>query len=244
MYVRDETSVGVEITHRDSWTIFDVLGVTSCLIGMAIVVFIVSAIFIGNENIMLIVFRYVMSLMGIFIPILWIKKRYGLFKEALGLTKGHLSLTALVILGVIPAVVYSILIRLSPLWYLWGQTPLPVNEISNYYLYLILLPISVVGFVMFVLGPIAEEVMHRGLIYGYFRVKFGVFFAIILQAFIFSLSHIGFIYGGKALYFTLSYFVAGILFGILYEKSGSLYPSMICHGMSNFLLTILAFGLM
>jgi len=229
-----ELPTRIEKIPLSKWTIFDVAGVQFCIFASAIIVFIASELFIKNEKIALIFFRYLFSLATLFFPIVWIRKRYSLSKEVLGLRKGHLGLPSLVSIGVITALIYSFLKRLSPLW---RESALAAVNMPNLYAYLVLMPISISGFSTIVLVPISEEVMDRGFIYGYLRKKLGVSFGLVLQALLFSLLHVDYIYG-DALYYIFNRFLTGIVLGVLYETTGSLYPSIICHGLFNYLVII------
>ena len=87
---------------------------------------------------------------------------------------------SLVLIGILPAIIYSFLLWMTPLW---RSLPALTNmKASDYYIYLILAPISINGFATLVLTPISEEVLDRGFIYGYLRRKLGIVFGLILQA--------------------------------------------------------------
>lgn len=77
-----------------------------------------------------------------------------------------------------------------------------------------------------VMGPIAEELTFRGVIYAGLRKSGRLFPAILLQAFLFGLMHLNlnqFCYS----------FLLGIAFGILDEVTLSLWPGIIGHVMIN-----------
>lgn len=79
------------------------------------------------------------------------------------------------------------------------------------------------------LGPIAEEVFFRGFAYPVFRRKMGVRNAIILVSSVFALLHmnlVGF----------LPIMVLGVLLAYLYEKTGSLIPSIVVHMIHNLII--------
>lgn len=228
---------------RANWTIFDILGILLCWIGIIIVYAIISAVLIDSEIIAHRIGSYVSTLSGIFIPILWIRKKYNLYKQALGLRRGILSLPAIIIVGVLPAIIYCILVRLSPVWE--NESALAGLELSEQYINLMLFPITIVGFTMVVLTPISEEIIVRGLLYGYLRNKCGVFLGLFIQALLFSFLHIIFLpnIGSNAWLFSLfSSCIVGIFLGVLYEKSKSLYPAIICHGTINYFFIVLSVG--
>jgi membrane protease YdiL (CAAX protease family) len=218
------------------WTIKDVLIVTSCSLLSGIVFYILILILFDDNKVTFRLARYVMSLITIFFPLFWVKRKYKLSKEVLGLKKGNLSLLSHVFIGALTAITYSLLIQLTPLKYRI-QLTLTDLKIADSYVYLILLPFSISGFATLILAPVSEEIMDRGFIYSYFRRKLGVIPGLFLQALLFSLLHFNYIYGNT---FNLisNRLMIGLILGILYERTGSLYPSMICHGMFNYLAII------
>ena len=77
-----------------------------------------------------------------------------------------------------------------------------------------------------VAGPIAEELFFRGLLYGWLRVRIGVWRALWGTAFLFAFLHtdpVAF----------LPILGLGLLFGWVYEKTGSLAASMAVHIFHN-----------
>ena len=77
-----------------------------------------------------------------------------------------------------------------------------------------------------VIGPIAEELFFRGFAYPVFRKKVGVRNAILLVSVIFAMLHMNIV----------SFFpilALGILLAYLYEKTGSLIPSITVHVIHN-----------
>ena len=86
-----------------------------------------------------------------------------------------------------------------------------------------------------VLGPIIEEIFFRGFAYKAFRVRWGVRGALMGSALIFSALHMNLIA-------FLPIFVLGILLAYLYEKTGSLVPSMAVHVTHNLLMVIFTLG--
>ena len=92
-----------------------------------------------------------------------------------------------------------------------------INENSSF-LYVLM----VIG----IIGPLAEELAFRGIIYAGLRKSGRIFGAIMLQAFLFGLMHLNlnqFCYA----------FLLGIAFGILNEMTLSLWPGIIGHIMIN-----------
>jgi len=75
-------------------------------------------------------------------------------------------------------------------------------------------------------GPIAEEVFFRGVLYGFFR-RWGIAVALVLSTLIFLLSH-GFVHGVP-----VTQAVGGILFAAAYEVEGILTVPITIHCLGN-----------
>lgn len=87
------------------------------------------------------------------------------------------------------------------------------------------------AFVLFVLtsvlvAPIVEELFFRGFLFKGFRQKYGWKIALVLSALIFSLFH-----GQVAT--LLPTFLLGALFSYLYQRTESIFPSMLLHFLVN-----------
>ncbi|MDY6906333.1 MAG: CPBP family intramembrane glutamic endopeptidase [Thermodesulfobacteriota bacterium] len=85
-----------------------------------------------------------------------------------------------------------------------------------------------------VIAPIAEEVLFRGVIYGFFR-QFGIVTAIVLTTVIFAALHL------TTTTVPVIQAVGGVLFCIAYEKEKNLMAPIVIHMMGNG--AILAAGL-
>lgn len=89
-----------------------------------------------------------------------------------------------------------------------------------------------------VMAPICEETMFRGFIYGSLRPRLGAALSILVSAMIFGLVH--FDKGG-----ILGLIAIGIVLAYLFERTKSLLPCMITHGLWNgamFTATLILFG--
>ena len=75
-------------------------------------------------------------------------------------------------------------------------------------------------------GPIAEEVFFRGVLYGFFR-RWGIAVALVLSTLIFLLSH-GFVHGVP-----VTQAVGGTLFAAAYEVEGILTVPITIHCLGN-----------
>ncbi|MED1865956.1 CPBP family intramembrane metalloprotease [Fictibacillus nanhaiensis] len=77
-----------------------------------------------------------------------------------------------------------------------------------------------------VVSPIYEEIFYRGFLYTWFR-RWGIQKAMIFSSFIFMIVHI-------PTYNTLPVnFASGLVFCWVYEKTGSIIPAIIIHGVVN-----------
>jgi membrane protease YdiL (CAAX protease family) len=82
------------------------------------------------------------------------------------------------------------------------------------------------GFFTALLGPFLEEIFFRGFVYGLFKRKLGIFWGVILSAMFFA-----YIHANIASFFPI--FCLGIVLAYLYEKTGSLIPSIAVHIIHN-----------
>ena len=78
------------------------------------------------------------------------------------------------------------------------------------------------GFLMLILGPIAEEIMFRGIIYTSLRQKRRILPSLIFSALIFTFVHMQVIHFGEI-------FLMGILLAYLYERTRSLIAPIALH---------------
>ncbi len=93
-------------------------------------------------------------------------------------------------------------------------------------------------FTLGVLAPICEETLFRGFLYTSFRRYWGVFPSLLVSSLLFAGVHMD--AGGF-----LPLFGLGFLFGFIVERTKSILPSMVAHGLWNsgtFTLVLLLFG--
>ena len=103
-------------------------------------------------------------------------------------------------------------------------TPLPYSKL-HFLIYLL---------VGGVIGPVAEEILFRGILYGFFR-QWGAYTAVALSTLFFVLPHLT----GGNLPFTQ--IVGGVVFAIAYEREQSLLVPISIHCLGN--LAIFSTGL-
>jgi membrane protease YdiL (CAAX protease family) len=81
-------------------------------------------------------------------------------------------------------------------------------------------------FLACVAGPLFEETFFRGFCYPAFKKRWGVWPGLFLSAAFFGLIH-------QNLFAFVPIFVLGLILGYLYEKTGSLVPSIVLHIIHN-----------
>ncbi len=87
------------------------------------------------------------------------------------------------------------------------------------------------------LVPIVEEVLFRGILYRWLRERWGVPGAAVVSALCFSVLH-----GIPWLIPAIA--VLGILLAIIYENGGSVWPSVLAHGLYNSISVTLLYALL
>ena len=75
--------------------------------------------------------------------------------------------------------------------------------------------------------PVAEEFLFRGVVYRWMRGRWGVAGGTVVTSLVFALLH------PPGWVETPQIFLIGLLLAWLYERSGSLWPSMVLHGVNN-----------
>jgi membrane protease YdiL (CAAX protease family) len=92
------------------------------------------------------------------------------------------------------------------------------------------LAVSLLEFV--VLAPLFEELAFRGLLFGTLRRKFSWPASAMLSAALFAIAH------GYGMVGFVSVFWSGLLWAWIYEKTGSLLPSIFAHAANNLLVCL------
>ncbi len=82
-----------------------------------------------------------------------------------------------------------------------------------------------------ILGPILEELVHRGYFMNTFFPKSEFYLDVILSSFIFGLSHL--VLSHRDPISLLIYSILGLLFAIAYRVTGSLRFTIVCHSFYN-----------
>lgn len=91
-----------------------------------------------------------------------------------------------------------------------------------------------IGFVSAaIISPIYEEIFYRGFLYRFFSNRYGVLSGMIISSLIFTVVHI-------PTFNTLPVnFFSGLVFSWVYQKTGSIIPSILIHGIFNGIAVIL-----
>ena len=104
------------------------------------------------------------------------------------------------------------LLNIDPMRLIHVRLPSKIDEVLLFFL--------VGGLV----GPIAEEVFFRGVIYGFFR-RWGVLIAVVLSSALFVLAHLPGI--------PVTQLIGAVIFALAYEKAGSLTAPITIHVLGN-----------
>jgi CAAX protease family protein len=108
------------------------------------------------------------------------------------------------------------------------QADVIAPEGFSWYGLLLMLPLGGVAV------PMAEELMFRGLVYRWLRRRLSVAPSAVLSALLFGAVH-------GQLEVSAGAFVVGIVLALAYERSGSLWPSIIIHSVQNSVAIALMF---
>jgi membrane protease YdiL (CAAX protease family) len=87
------------------------------------------------------------------------------------------------------------------------------------------------GTLLIGVAPIAEEVFFRGFLYQAFRNSWGVLPGAVLSGLLFGAIHLEF-------FKLVQLAILGVILALLFEKTGSLWPPIILHGVNNTLAFI------
>jgi membrane protease YdiL (CAAX protease family) len=128
-------------------------------------------------------------------------------KKGLIWSAGFGAVTSIVCVGLFAA-------SMNPLTFIRAQIPTQSSDLIFFF---------VVGGI---LGPVAEELFFRGILYGFLR-RWGVIVALLLSTLIFVLCHP--IHQG----IPVTRLLGGLLFAVAYEISGSLMVPITIHGLGN-----------
>ncbi|WP_415579348.1 lysostaphin resistance A-like protein [Filibacter tadaridae] len=100
---------------------------------------------------------------------------------------------------------------------------------QNINLFTILIGIISAG----VVSPVYEEIFYRGFIHRWLRVRLGMNWGIVISSLLFTIAHF------PTLNAMPVNFINGVMFAWVYEKTGSVIPGMIVHGVFNIIAVLL-----
>lgn len=224
--------------HEAQWGITDIILVFLIVIVVSVGLLISFFIFVENRKTQFVLFSYTFSLLSFFTPYVWLKRKYKLGLDALGWKKGKHNYKRQFTVATLAAFAMFCIVAItsSPIEAVITKKAVEIKSI----LALLIVPFTITGITKFILTPIGEELLLRGFLYGYLRRRFSFQFAIIIQAIFSTTLHIAYIkeafISGNFLLQISYLLLINFVLGCIYEVSKSLYPSILCHGLYNFLL--------
>jgi uncharacterized protein len=232
-----------ETESTKAWDSYDIVAV-SCILLFANVIFAILLIVIGSglsDKSQLTAAMYFGALSSLILTKAWVTKRYGLGPRSLGLRQGSWGREKIIWFGLAFGLIYFFLAGLLS----GSLSSLPVLS-KREVIIIMTAPISINGFPVIVLGPIGEEIYCRGFLYAWLQKRWGEALGLVVQAAVFSILHVAQVQiqhmnATILLPYLLSAFGLGLVLGVLYRVSSSLYPCIITHGVYNFLAVINAY---
>lgn len=109
---------------------------------------------------------------------------------------------------------------------LLGASPQSENPVLQLFVGAPVWKMGILGLLVVVIGPLFEEIVFRGWLYGGLRKKWGDAWALVISSLLFALIH------GDAPALP-ALFVLGLIFAWVYRRSGSLWTSILVHAMWN-----------
>jgi len=154
----------------------------------------------------------------------WATKSYGSW-QALKLAKPKLSqfgliIPAFVIYVMLSAVIYTVTSILFPGTNLDQEQQIGFESANTMW------QLGVAFIALVIIAPVAEEILFRGYTYQGVRRNFHWIIAAVISAGLFGLAHM-------QLNVALDTFALGIVACWLLEKTGSLWPAILLHGIKN-----------
>lgn len=97
--------------------------------------------------------------------------------------------------------------------------------------------VSIIGNILFtgIAVPFAEELFFRGVLYRFLRERWGVWIGALVSAVLFGAAHLDLSVG-------VAVGILGLVSALVYERSKSLWPSIIIHAVNNSLKFILVYA--
>lgn len=199
----------------------------------------------SEEGVVFAIFWVCVTLLPIFVPIVWACRFCNAKPRDLGLTKGKWNIGTILGVGVATGIASACVALIAR-----GESVDLRKTFMGICGMFIVMPTSAtyLGVYMenFVLAPVGEEILCRGFLYPFFSSKTGVGPAIVLQSTTWVLLHMCpyvltfLIHGTVSEFHWARYaeiFIGGIMLGVLCQSSRSLYPAMICHSIYSQIMT-------
>jgi membrane protease YdiL (CAAX protease family) len=97
--------------------------------------------------------------------------------------------------------------------------------------------VSILGTILFggIAVPFAEELLFRGVLYRFLREQWGVWIGALVSAALFGAAHLD---------LSVAAGIGGLVCALLYERSKSLWPSILIHAVNNSLKFILFYAVL
>ncbi|MFH0839049.1 MAG: CPBP family intramembrane glutamic endopeptidase [Candidatus Omnitrophota bacterium] len=231
----------IEDNETPAWGVGDILKIAVLFLFFGYSIHIVEAfsfwlfrIKVFDGNLFALINTALVDIILIFVILYFVRVKYKHTLRALGITvKNFLKAVLTGIVGYIsfiPILIFVfILVIIFVNLFHYKPQPQPIFEIffeekrTMVLTYLIVL-ISIIG-------PIAEEIFFRGFAYGALKKKWGALTSALITSAVFASLHaniVGF----------FPIMVLGLLLVYLYEKSGSLIPSITVHVIHNAILAV------
>ncbi|MEJ6528606.1 CPBP family intramembrane glutamic endopeptidase [Exiguobacterium sp. USCH10] len=150
--------------------------------------------------------------------------------ETLGLRRFPLKDSGIIFLWTIVLIVLSIIIVIVQSYFGIGTSNTKTESLQSD---LSIISILIAFGSAAIVSPIYEEIFYRGFLYRFFQERFGVGIGMIASAGIFTLAHL------PTTNTLLVNFVSGLVFAWVYERTNSIYSSMLIHGTFNGLAVLL-----
>ncbi len=230
-------------SESSRWTLGDVARVTLIFLGCGYLFIILQSIVakvipvFNNDNFQMVFNTAIMNVVGISVIFYFIIRKYGQKTDVIGLsTKKFFKGVFYGVAGYIALLPVLIIIMVITYFVtkMFDYKP-PVQPIVEIFMEekgTAVLWFSTLFAAIF--SPVAEEIFFRGFVYNALKRKWSVFLSMFITAAIFALLHahiVGF----------LPILALGFLLVYLYEKTGSLVPSICVHVIHNVGMVVLVF---
>lgn len=232
LFAKNKNDGGKELFRSQPWTTSDVVIIVSTINVIAFLVYFLSGIhviqpFFNNNR--LFIFNFLLLLLIISV----IRFRGKQLFEILGFKKHNLLESFFLGIGTAIGIwlVFNILYKA-----IGKSDDYAINIVNDIKGLRNHLDTIIYVLMAVVIAPITEECVYRGMLYSPFRKKYGPIIASIFNALLFAGGHFGPSIG--------PFFITGMLFCLLYEKTESIVSCIIAHGVNNLLGILSAYYFM